>query len=146
MLIFCVASGTVPPPRNLRIKLADSILPKLSNYCQKDFCKAGSSFPTSALPIQRRTQDDRLFDLLMDRIIPVASPLNTAPLIIKAFRYWISQEKALINYSTCRSIWRWCKYFIGFMEYWIVKFLHIYKYIKNVSRFKVKNLRTHTSK
>ena len=28
MLIFCEASGIVLPPRNLRIKLADSILPE----------------------------------------------------------------------------------------------------------------------
>lgn len=97
MLTFCEASGTVPPPRNLRIKLADSILPKLSNYCQKDFCKAGSSFPTSALPIQRRTQDSHLHDLFIEHIIPIAGPLNTAPFIIKAFSYWIDQEKTLIN-------------------------------------------------
>lgn len=97
MLIFCEASGTVLPPRNLRIKLADSILSELSNYCQKDFCKAGSSFSTSALPIQRRTQDDHLFDLLIEHVIPVASPLSTAPFIIKGFSYWIGQGKTLIS-------------------------------------------------
>lgn len=96
MLIFGEASGLVLPPRNLRIKLADSILPEWSNYCQKDFAKL--SPPSQHLPyllIQRRTRNDHLSDLSERAHFATCwfVQLYPAPFIRRILGYWISQQR-----------------------------------------------------
>ena len=96
MLIFGEASGLVLPPRNLRIKLADSILPEWSNYCQKDFAKL--SPPSQHLPYllnQRRTRNDHLSDLSERAHFATCwlVQLYPAPFIRRVLGYWISQQR-----------------------------------------------------